>query len=184
MKANVIQRAFDHLEPGGYLECQEVLVPPFCDDGTMPDNFAFLRWVDETNAAVVSHGNELFVGDQMKRWLTEVGFVDVEERAFMLPLNPWPSDPFLKNIGARWLENMKHGLTGFTVAPLNRIGGRSLEEIAVSGSLPLHAPLYAPNTDAREKRWITDASMTSRSAWWMSGRTFLMKIFMHTKSSL
>ena len=135
MKTNIIQRALDYLQPGGYLECQELFVPPFSDDGTMPEDYAFARWAHETNAAMVTHGNELFVGNELKRWFTEAGFVDVQERVFMIPLNAWPEEPFLKDIGTRWLENLKHGLTGFTIAPLNRITGKTPEEITVSAHL-------------------------------------------------
>ena len=35
MSAQIIRPAFAHLRPGGWLECQEVVIDPFCDDGTM-----------------------------------------------------------------------------------------------------------------------------------------------------
>ena len=38
MKRQIIRRAFDHLQPGGWLECQELPSLIACEDGTMPDD--------------------------------------------------------------------------------------------------------------------------------------------------
>jgi hypothetical protein len=66
-----------------------------------------------------------------------VGFEDVHESVFKLPMNGWPRDRGLKHIGQMWQRNLLNGLSGFCLGLLHRIRGRTVENIEVSSLLCL-----------------------------------------------
>jgi hypothetical protein len=132
MKTQIIQRAFDHLRPGGWLECQEAPATIDCDDGTMPDDYAWLRWSLDFQAVSRLANRQSEVGPYLKDWMREVGFVDVQEVTFKLPLNGWPKDPRLKHIGMLWQRNLLEGVSAFSLGMFHRFMGKSVEEIEVS----------------------------------------------------
>lgn len=132
MKREIIQRAFDHLRPGGWLECQEIPATPDCDDGTMTDDYEFLRWARELVEVSRLANRQMDIGGQLKDWMREVGFVDVHETVFKIPINGWPREPHLKHIGMLWQRNLLDGLSGFTLSLFNNYLGKTVEEIEVS----------------------------------------------------
>jgi len=137
MKTQIIQKAFDNLTPGGFFEAQEALCVPDCDDGTLPPDSAWMTWIREVGAASDEADRQLCVGPELKRWMEEVGFEDVHESVFKLPMNGWPKEPRLKHIGELWQRNLLNGLSGFSLALLHRINGRTMEDIEVSVPLCL-----------------------------------------------
>lgn len=132
MKTQIVQKAFDHLRPGGYFEAQEVLCVPEADDGTLSPDSALVSWVREVAAASDEADRMLCVGPQLRSWLGEVGFEDVREAVYKIPVNGWPRGPALKHIGQMWQRNLVSGLSGFSLGLLNRVRGRTLEDIEVS----------------------------------------------------
>jgi hypothetical protein len=132
MKSQIIQKAYDNLQPGGWFEAQEILALPECDDGTMPLSSPLLNWALECNSASVAADRILFVGDQLRGWLEEVGFVDVHEMVFRIPVNGWPRGRAAKYIGHMWQRNILNGVSGFTLGLLHRVKNRTLEDIEVS----------------------------------------------------
>jgi hypothetical protein len=73
MKAQIIQKAFDNLNPGGYFEAHETLCIPDCDDDTLTPNSAWMKWIHEVKAASDQADRILCVGPELKRWLEEWG---------------------------------------------------------------------------------------------------------------
>lgn len=127
----IIARAFQYLEPGGHMESQEPYTTPYCDDGTMRPDFAFLEWTRHLDDAAMSFGRPIRIANKLKRWYEEAGFVDVHERVDRVPLNPWPQDKRMRELG-RWSEmNWLDGLQGFSLAWFSRVLGWSKAEIEV-----------------------------------------------------
>ncbi|OWP05125.1 hypothetical protein B2J93_5643 [Marssonina coronariae] len=136
-----IRKAFFYTKPGGYVESQEIMSTPYCDDGSMPDDWVFLEWSRFSESAAGEHlhlsqtavpeayangfpvaaGRPLQIADKLKRWYEEVGFVDVQERVFRLPMNPWPRDPHLKALGRMSECNWLAGLSGLSMAYFYRV---------------------------------------------------------------
>ncbi|KAI6709607.1 hypothetical protein JHW43_007877 [Diplocarpon mali] len=116
-----IRKAFFYTKPGGYVESQEIMSTPYCDDGSMPDDWVFLEWSRFSESAAVAAGRPLQIADKLKRWYEEVGFVDVQERVFRLPMNPWPRDPHLKALGRMSECNWLAGLSGLSMAYFCRV---------------------------------------------------------------
>jgi ubiquinone/menaquinone biosynthesis C-methylase UbiE len=127
----ILKKAFYYTKPGGYMESQEFMLTPYCDDGTMPHDWPFGEWTKYVEQAAVEGDKPLKIANKLKRWYEEVGFVDVQEKIFKLPLGMWPRDPHLKELGRMWEDNCLAGLQGFSLAYFSRMLGWSKTEIEV-----------------------------------------------------
>lgn len=129
---DIIRRGFHYLQPGGFMESQEIMSTPYCDDVTMQPDWEFLEWSNLCQEAAEKASRPLKIAQELKKWYEEAGFVDVQEKVFKIPINPWPEDKHLKALGAMWEENMLAGLSGFSMAPFSRALQWSKDEIQVS----------------------------------------------------
>ena len=59
--------------------------------------------------------------NQYKKWFEEVGFVDVQELFFKIPINAWPKNKQLKEIGKFQLLNYYEHCEGLSIALFTRI---------------------------------------------------------------
>jgi hypothetical protein len=53
--------------------------------------------------------------------LKMTGFVEIQEQIFKVPLNPWPNDLHLKDIGKWYNLGLTQGLEAFTLGPMTRV---------------------------------------------------------------
>ncbi|KAK3325837.1 S-adenosyl-L-methionine-dependent methyltransferase [Apodospora peruviana] len=116
MKTQIIQRTYDNLEPGGWLECQEPDIIPACDDNTMTPDYGWLNWANKMTATSEKIDRQLQIGNWLKGWFEEVGFVDVHE----------------VYLGILWQRNMMSGLSGLSLGLFGRVLNKTVEEIEVS----------------------------------------------------
>lgn len=127
----LMRKAFKHLKPGGYLECHEVDPKPKCDDGTMPpenpdgfSEYAVHDWVDLSirSGQVTDPPKQFRIAHRLARWMRDLGFVDVEQHISKVPINTWPGDERMKQIG-RWYEaNFLEALSGWSYKPFLALG--------------------------------------------------------------
>lgn len=141
---DVIRKSFHYLKPGGYMESQEIMSTPYCDDGTMPADWPFVEWSKQLDDAVMAADRPLRIANKLKRWYTQAGFVDVQEKIFKLPLNPWPRDPHLKYIGKMNQDNLLAALGALSMAPFSRMLSWTQEEIEVCQFLVIQCPSLLP----------------------------------------
>ncbi|KAL7937022.1 S-adenosyl-L-methionine-dependent methyltransferase [Trichoderma chlorosporum] len=131
-ETQIARQAFDALAPGGWFESQECTSVPGCDDGTFKPDSALGLWFHEFlyagEAALRPHGDFYNLRGIYER----VGFVDVHERIFKVPLNGWAKDKDLKEIGMIMEMNMQMGLSAFSLGLFNRVYGRTPAEIEVA----------------------------------------------------
>ena len=66
-----------------------------------------------------------------RQWMEEAGFVNVKEYIVPLPLNQWPKDPTLKELGMWEMTNLLQGIEGFSVALFTKILRWSCDELEV-----------------------------------------------------
>lgn len=127
----IVQRAFHYLKPGGWMESQEMMSKPHCDDGTMPFDWPFLEWSRLIDRAAEQSGRPLRIANRLKGWYEAAGFVDVQEKLMKIPMNPWPKDRHLKKLGRMQEDNIVSGLGGLSMAYFSRVLGWSKNEIEV-----------------------------------------------------
>lgn len=113
------------------MESQDLMHPPFCDDGTMPEDWPFKEWSETMDQASIDANRPLCIANKLKTWYIEAGFVDVQEKVIKLPINSWPRNKLLKAMGKHWAENLLAGLQGFSLALFSRVFGWNKTEIEV-----------------------------------------------------
>ncbi|KIH87705.1 methyltransferase domain containing protein [Sporothrix brasiliensis 5110] len=127
----MVQKCFDNLEPGGYLEMHDGTFPPECDDGTLTEDSALLQLTKLAAQASANLGRPIDVSPQYARMMEEAGFVDIVFAKYKWPTNPWPRDRKMKTIGYWTLANVEPGLEGLFLALLTRGAGMTKEETMV-----------------------------------------------------
>ncbi|KAI8155227.1 Secondary metabolism regulator LAE1 [Colletotrichum sp. SAR 10_70] len=109
-----------NIEPGGYLELQEMDLFPRSDDGTLKADSAFLKWANFLHEASVKFGRPYVEIAQIRDLMAKVGFEDVTMSVYKWPSNSWPKDTKYKELGIWNNENVLSGLEAFSMAPFTR----------------------------------------------------------------
>lgn len=125
----LIEQAYKHLAPGGWIEISEAKLPYDCDDGTLPENSYLNRWAQYAIDAGEEIGKPFDITDKIGRWLEESGFENITEKYYKTPIGPWERDPHLKEIGRYNLLNLLEGMDGFTTALFTRYLGWNRTEV-------------------------------------------------------
>lgn len=120
-----------NLEPGGWVEIQDIDFPIKCDDGTMPKTSAIYRWSEVLIEASYKLGFKLDTCGKAKQMMEDVGFVDVVQVPFKWPMNRWPRQRKYKELGMWVLENFTSGLEAMSLALLTRGLGWTIDEVNV-----------------------------------------------------
>lgn len=100
----VIQKAYDALAPGGYIEFWDVPM----EFQSLEDNLegtVVSGWQSMLREASFTLGRDTRKVYKYPEWLTAAGFVDVQRTIFPTALNGWPKDPKQKDIGRMMLPN-------------------------------------------------------------------------------
>ncbi|RSL84998.1 hypothetical protein CEP52_016280 [Fusarium oligoseptatum] len=124
-----LQKMFQNLTPGGYVELQEMDGFYASDDGTLSDDHALSRWCTLLGEAAVKLGRSFQPTDQLATIMKQVGFTDVVETHFKWPINRWPKEKKYKELGAWNNQNASQVLESATLAPFTRVLGWSVEEV-------------------------------------------------------
>ena len=119
------------LEPGGYLELQDFLLPYASDDGTLTPDHPIHRSSSLCVEAARIAGRPIDLAPQYKTYLENAGFIDVVEYQLKWPLNEWPKDPHYKELGSWVRECHDQGAEGLIMALFTRHLGWTREEVLV-----------------------------------------------------
>jgi hypothetical protein len=125
----VFRNAYNCTKPGGYFEMQDACSPAISDDDSV-DGTAWAEWWDRLIQAGKKSGRPFGTEPpNYKRYMEEVGFVDVQERVFRWPFGPWMQEKKMKEIGLWARANAIDALQGVAMASMTRHGGKSKEEV-------------------------------------------------------
>jgi len=126
---DVFRHAFNTLKPGGYLEMQDAEFPCKSDDRTL-DGTALLAWWEHLCEGGAKLGRPFGTEPKnYKRYMEEVGFVDVQVVVKKWPLGPWNKDKKLKELGIWVRANSLDGLQAVSMAVLTRGLGYSAQDV-------------------------------------------------------
>ena len=126
----LFRQSFDSLQPGGWLEMQDLYMPILCDDDTM-NGTAWQEWSNLFLEACSKIGRDASCAAKYKDWMIEAGFEDVQEHVTKWPVNTWPKGRSLKEMGKLTMINMYDGLEGFTFRLWERALGKTMGETEV-----------------------------------------------------
>ncbi|KAJ5492785.1 hypothetical protein N7539_001531, partial [Penicillium diatomitis] len=119
---DLYQQCFENLVPGGWIEQMEFDVRVRSDDASLPPNSVLAGWGETFISCAARAGRPLTTQETMRASIESVGFVDVHERLYKVPLGPWPKDQLLKEVGLLNLEHWKAGLEGNAMWLLTKFG--------------------------------------------------------------
>ncbi|KAL6406082.1 hypothetical protein AUP68_10644 [Ilyonectria robusta] len=131
-ESQIAQQAFHALEPGGWFESQEIDCHVCCDDGTLDPNGPVAVWSNDLIAASNKLDRPAILGTTLKEVYERVGFVDVQQRRFKMPIHGWAKDTRLKEIGLMWGTNLLEGMAGFSYQLFSKAFERTSAQIEVS----------------------------------------------------
>ncbi|KXH67494.1 TAM domain methyltransferase [Colletotrichum salicis] len=115
-----IQNCYDNLNPGGYLELNEIDIAPLSDDGTLKAEHSICRTVGMLQEASELLGRPYQDVKTLKAVVMEMGFTDVTMQHFKWPTNSWPKEARHKELGVWNNENLTQGWEAICMAPLTR----------------------------------------------------------------
>lgn len=107
---SIIQKAYDALEPGGYLELQDGLFPFQFLDPKPPDGHPLHIFLDNCLQASRISGRPWDNAQHYGRWMAEVGFEDVIDKRYNWPCGPWAKGEKMKKLGVYFLEDLNHAV--------------------------------------------------------------------------
>ncbi|CAJ0540851.1 Ff.00g077570.m01.CDS01 [Fusarium sp. VM40] len=125
------QQAFEGLNPGGWVECQDITFPAQCDDDTLKKGSFIDQWSGYMIEATKNFGRTSQSAKFYKQQMIDAGFVNVTEVIYKWPTNRWPADPYYKELGFWCNHNIAGELSGLSMALFTRGLGWSAEEVEV-----------------------------------------------------
>ncbi|KAK3360510.1 S-adenosyl-L-methionine-dependent methyltransferase [Lasiosphaeria hispida] len=127
------RQAFDHLEPGGWLEALEIDIETRSENPKVANDegHIFKTWCRLFWEAGDKTGRTFRIArdGRMGKYFKEAGFVDVVHRQWKVPIGGWPQDPTLKRVGQYNGLFIDRSLDGFAVFPVGEIMGWSRKEV-------------------------------------------------------
>jgi SAM-dependent methyltransferase len=121
----VIQAAYESLEPGGYVQLRDPLMP-FRFHGSPPapePDCALAEWGRLVMDAAARSGRSWDNVRHYEQWLREIGFVDVVVVKEALPLSPWTKSRRMKYLSL-WLQHdMLQAMDAISLALFTRVLG-------------------------------------------------------------
>ncbi|KAH8653841.1 S-adenosyl-L-methionine-dependent methyltransferase [Xylariales sp. PMI_506] len=121
----VLRHAFNNMSPGGWIELQSPDFMVQSLDNNL-DGTPLLRWFELVRAGLAQIGRDVHIARNYKQWLTELGFVDIQEKVIKWPANPFSQDPWLHEVGLFQMINFCDGARG--------IGWKLLEMAGLSAA--------------------------------------------------
>ena len=91
------------------------------DDGTDVASIHHKEFIKLYCEASKNYGRPIPGRKDLKPWVEEAGFVDVKEYHFKIPVNSWPKDKKLKEVGKYQCMNYSEGLEGISVGLFTRV---------------------------------------------------------------
>jgi len=82
----LFEQALASLAPGGFLEMQDGIMPLLSNDSTL-EGTALAYWFESIVKGAKVLGRDVRMARNYKKWMEEVGFVNVEEKVFNWPIN-------------------------------------------------------------------------------------------------
>ncbi|EAQ84712.1 hypothetical protein CHGG_08726 [Chaetomium globosum CBS 148.51] len=113
---------YDNLNPGGWFESQETIIYFQSVDGSV-EGTALQRWNALLLRGIQMMGRSATEALRCKNYLAEAGFVNLGEKKFAVPMNPWAKGDDQKAVGAMQMANNLEGVDGLTMTVFTRALG-------------------------------------------------------------
>ncbi|KAK4112905.1 S-adenosyl-L-methionine-dependent methyltransferase [Canariomyces notabilis] len=116
---HVFKSFYKNLHPGGWAEFQEIIICFQSIDGSI-EGTALQRWNTLLLEGIRKMGRRPTEALRCKKWMAEAGFVNISEKKFAVPMNPWAKGKVQKALGAMQMANNLEGVDGLTMTVFTR----------------------------------------------------------------
>ncbi|OAQ89460.1 helix-turn-helix, Psq [Purpureocillium lilacinum] len=130
----VMEHAYECLRPGGWIEFQELMGVPSCDDGTMPEDDPFVRLYATAGKAWAKLGLSTTIAARLEPYLRDAGFTNVHCKVLKVPIGVWAKDKTMRLIGLYQKRAVDEFISTFAGRPFEALG---LDPTAVQIDLAL-----------------------------------------------
>ncbi|KAG9252203.1 S-adenosyl-L-methionine-dependent methyltransferase [Emericellopsis atlantica] len=130
----LIRKMYRHLKPGGWLELAEsenVVYASSADGSRQPllPGHPLRRLMDGLSEACDRIGRPFDPAPSFRSWCETVGFVDIQQQEFPLPIGYWPQHPRSRELGSLMVVNFAEGVEAFTAALFTDVLGWKADEV-------------------------------------------------------
>lgn len=110
----LFRQAYRVCKPGGWTESINSNSSFTSDDGSVKYESAMAQWGRVWNAAGKKMGRpfEVYDLDLQRKGMEAAGFVDIQVKEYFLPVNTWPGDKHLAEVGLWWKVAIESDLDG------------------------------------------------------------------------
>ncbi|KAF2452932.1 methyltransferase domain-containing protein [Lineolata rhizophorae] len=127
--SKALSTAYKHIKPGGWVELQELIYAPKCDDGTMPDDYVLKIFLDNVKEGLTRLGPDMYATAKLPGKVKDAGFVNITDRVVKLPVGPWAKNKTLKKVGLYLYAGIMDGLQAIAMGPMTRGLGKTPVEV-------------------------------------------------------
>lgn len=148
----LLAKAFDHLNPGGWIELTEFEVWVHSYNNKLEQAPDISTWQEGLRDAAAKIGRRFDVAVNLEAWARQANFVDVSQHKITVPTGSWAKKKEMKTLGAYQLLNMLDAASSYGQAHFTRVLGWSADEYTVLSakvrdqlkdrSLQLYSDLY------------------------------------------
>lgn len=144
----MLEKAFQHLAPGGYLELEASSARVTSDDGTHEKATNIEFYLETLHKGAAQFGKPLCIAPEWRKKFEDTGFVDVQEKVLkvrtvslvsenllsispvancnntiikQLPIGSWPKEPKLKEVGKLQYYQQLQAVDSYTPGIIARI---------------------------------------------------------------
>ena len=118
-----LAESYRNVVPGGWVEVKDIDYVPLCNDGTLPQDSAIVRWHMQLQqgASMANNVNLRFDGAELAKRFSRAGFINVKIVESPIPMGVWPEDQRMRDIGRWWQQIFLDGLEAYSLAIFNRL---------------------------------------------------------------
>lgn len=168
----VIASIYENLSPGGWAEFTEWVVSMQSTNNNSFVETSLYKWLSYWKSGLKKDGRTVHYPLQYKSLLSEMGFRNVTERKYAVPVNPWPPGKQLQKIGDMMATNLNiilepismpvfMGILGWSRDQLDSLLHEVRKEIADTN---LHAFMTLHTVYAQKPRGESSAGSSVRSS--------------------
>ncbi|PYI06762.1 TAM domain methyltransferase [Aspergillus sclerotiicarbonarius CBS 121057] len=124
----LLRQAYDHVKPGGWVECQESETWMQSDDGTCKDAVMVRALQQKLEEGSIKFGKRMNIAPEVRGYMQRAGFVNVTDDIYKCPIGTWPKSPRLKEIGRVGKLAVYDSIEPYALALFTRVLGYTYEE--------------------------------------------------------
>ncbi|KAJ5591828.1 uncharacterized protein N7459_002197 [Penicillium hispanicum] len=127
----LLQQAYTHLRPGGWVELQEFEVTLKSDDDSLRLAPTLCEFLGRLHEASEAFNRPMNIAEGHRQRLVEAGFEDVRDEVYKVPSSGWSRDPVQKQIGRYNQCSLLMAVESYSLALFTRVLGWSNNDTQV-----------------------------------------------------